>query len=381
MRSDKRRVAKQAKVEMDFYSVAVQWSRTVLNIAIIAFVISLGYILYGVFSGALNQLDVDQARRLTGNLNLMGQLLTAAAFLASASLVIMTLEEVAYSVLIGMVGAGMVFGMPILVASNLQSAAVGPATAITVWTKNAGMGVLFVVGLRLALEIANQIRSVAIRAIAQQAEADTTVTKKKKYKKPGLWDHCWDMPYCHDAVRDVCPAYKARRSCWRYGYGCNCDPSLIETLIRTGGASKGKSAVKATSTQKLQDGAYVRSDLQADGKAGTSERTIPCRKCPIFIEHQRQKFRIVNPAAIILTLVGFAVAYQPLLKLYELLINGMAQIAARMTYGTAMVDAGEWVQYLNTPAVQVFFFIILGLFVLSYVLKFVEWLVLRQMVL
>lgn len=381
MRSDRRRLAKQTKEEIDIFGVALQWSRSVLNIALIAFVISLGYILYGIFSGALNQLDAAQSARLASNLTLMGEILTVSAFLAALSLVVMTLEEVAYTVLIGMVGAAMVFGMPILVASNLQGAATGPAMAIKLWTNNAGMSILFVVGLRLVLEIANQIRSVAIRTTAEQAEDDTTVTKKKKYKKPGLWDRCWDMPYCHDAVREVCPAYKARRSCWRYGYGCNCDPSLIETLIRTGGASKGKTAVKATSTQKLQDGAYVRSDLQADGKAGTVERTIPCRKCPIFIEHQRQKFRIVNPIAIILTLVGFAFARQPLLEFYEMIINGMARIAARLTYGTAMVEAEQWVQYLNTSAVQVFFFIILGLFVLSYVLKAVEWLVLKRMIL
>ena len=42
------------------------------------------------------------------------------------------------------------------------------------------------------------------------------------------------------------------------------------------------------------------------------------------------------------------------------------------------VNAGQWFEYLNTPGVKVFFFVILGLLALSYVLKFTEWVVLEK---
>ncbi len=53
----------------------------------------------------------------------------------------------------------------------------------------------------------------------------------------------------------------------------------------------------------------------------------------------------------------------------------MASLASQFTYGS-QVDPQHWFDQLNTPTVQVFFLIILGLLVLSWVLKFTEWLIL-----
>jgi len=323
----------------------------------------------------------EQMQRIAGNLELMGQVMTVAGFLGAVALVLLTLEDVTFAVVLGILGAGLTFGMPILVASNLQANASTPASAINTWSGNAGMGMLFVVGVRILWEIISQIRNAGSRGLTaeEKAAAAAVVDKKKKWKKPGLWDHCWDMPYCHEAVRDICPAYKARKSCWRFGYGCNCDPSLIETLIRTGGSSLGKGVSKETAAQRVRD-AYVRSDLAADAVVGTGQRTIPCSKCSIFVEHQRQKFRVLNPVAVVGTIVGLAFLYKPLLAVYTQVINFMAALAARLTYGDR-IDPGEWIQYLNTPTVQIFFFVFVGLIALAYVLKAVEWAILKRMIL
>jgi len=77
----------------------------------------------------------------------------------------------------------------------------------------------------------------------------------------------------------------------------------------------------------------------------------------------------------IATILSFFVFYQPLLRLYDLTITGMAAVASQFTYGSE-VDPQYWFDQLNTPTVQVFFLIILGLLVLSWVLKFTEWLIL-----
>ncbi len=385
MREKKHRVAKRPRQQVDVFALITAWSRTLLQLAAVGFVISLGYILYGIFSGALASMPDEQMQRVAGNLTVMGQIMTAAGFLATVALIILTLEEIAFVVLMGIVGAGLMFGMPILVATHLQDAVSTPAKMINEWSRNAGMAILFVVGLRIVWEMVAQIGSAGARAIAKQDEEKSAVAKtEKKAKrawKPRLWDPCWELPYCHEAVREVCPAYKARRSCWRHGYGCNCDPSLIETLIRTGGASTGKGAEKASSTQRRTEAAYVRSDLAADVVVGAQERTIPCSKCPIFVEHQRQKFKIINPIAIIAVIVGLAALYKPLTGAYEKVIDVMAKLAARFTLNTEALNAEEWVGYLNTPTVQVFFFLFVGMIALAYVLKAVEWAVLKRMIL
>lgn len=381
---DKKRVARQEREKLDAGALLVAWSRTVLQIALIGFAISLGYILYGLFSGKLRGVtDPTEIRRLVGNFTLMGQLLTLTSVLAAASLLLLTFGEVAYAVLIGIVGAGLMFGMPIIIGSNLDQSS-DFAQPISNWCTNAGLAVLFLVGLRILWEIGAQVRRATYKSEVQKEIEEASVAerqkRKKKVKSLRLWDPCWDLPYCHDAVKEVCPAYKARKSCWRFGYGCNCDPGLIEQLIRTGGATKGKAATKKTAAERTVSEAYVRSDLQADTPVGR-ERTIPCVKCAIFIEHQRQKFRVVNPVAIVATLVGLVFLYQPLTTLYSTVIAATAKLAAQFTLEGGMVDPSRWIGYLDSPFVKGFFFVFVGLIALSYVLRAVEWLVLKKMVL
>lgn len=372
---EKRKIARQTKAEFDVYVFISRWARWLLQFAVAGFVISLGYILYAIFSGVLRQqVSADQTARFVTNLTLMGQILTLSCFLGALCFVILTLSEIAYGVLVGILGAALVFGMPVLIASNLSGASPQVVTAISTWSKNAGMAILLVVGLRILYEIVEQVRTAGARR-KQREELEEAIgpQKVKRPAKGGVWSPCWKLPYCHEAVRESCPAFKNRKSCWRYGSGCNCDPGMIERLIRSGALESGKGGAKASSREKIAHAAYVRSDLQADVPVRAVERTIPCSKCPIYLDHQRQKFKIVNPIAIIATIVLMGLAYIPLRAIYHQTVRAIAAVASRMTFDVERVDPGQWVRYLDTPALQIFFFIIIGLLALSYVLKFVEW--------
>ena len=190
-----------------------------------------------------------------------------------------------------------------------------------------------------------------------------------KIARVGPFTPCWETPFCHQAIREMCPAYKARKTCWRFGRGCNCDPGLVESLIRTGGVG-----ASGDSRQRRVQQDYLRSDLQADLPTAR-ERTISCAQCAIYMEHERAKFRFVNPIVVVGTIVALIVFYRPLLGLYGLTLTGMANLASTFSYGE-QVDPKVWFDYLNTPTVQVFFLLMLGVLVLSWVLKFVEWAIL-----
>lgn len=371
----KPRVARQVKAEFDVYAFLAKWSRTLLQIAIFGFVISLGYILYAIFSGVLSQAanaPAADVAKLAANLRTMGQVLTLCSLVGSLAFLLLTLSELAFAVLLGIIGGALMLGMPVLVASNLAQAPGSVVAVINEWTRNAGMAVLAVVGLRIMYEIVEQLRTAGTRRKErEEREEETGLKKTKKSTRPGIWSPCWGLPYCHEAVKEQCPAFKARKSCWRYGSGCNCDPGMIERLIRSGALDTAKGASRASSRDKAVQAAYVRSDLQADAPVAVSERTIPCSKCPIYLDHQRQKFKIANPIAIIATLVALAVLYVPLKLLYFQVVAAISGIASRFSFHN--IDPGTWFKYLETPALQVFFFIIVGLLALAYVLKFVEW--------
>ena len=376
MRSNKPKVARQTKAEFDIYAFLAQWSRVVFQFALAGFILSLGYILFGIFSGALVKNSWQAAHHVT-NLRIMGQVLALCGTLGTLAFIVLTLSELAFAVVAGIVGAALMFGMPVLVASNLAQADPRIIAVINEWSKNTGIGILGIVGLRVLYEIVEQIRTGAARRREREEQEEIAGLKKtKKVQKPGVWSPCWKLPYCHDAVREHCPAFKAHRSCWRFGYGCNCDPSLIETLIRSGALDTAKGANRQSATQKAQAAAYVRSDLQADAPIKAHERTIPCSKCPIYLDHQRQKFRIVNPIAVVLSVVLLGLAYQPLTAIYTALINGISKLAGSFSFQG--IDPSQWFVYLNITPIKVFFFIIVGLLALAYVLKFVEWVIFEK---
>ena len=185
-----------------------------------------------------------------------------------------------------------------------------------------------------------------------------------------LWARCWDMPYCHESVRDECPAYKARKTCWRFGYGCMCHPRMIEAMIRA-------STQGATAVAKARQADYVRSDLSADAALKPDERTIPCTKCAVFTEHQRQKFRIINPLVIVGIVVGLIIGYKPVMVLYAAFVALLSRLAARFTLSD-QVNPAEWFRYLDSPTVRIFFYVIVGTLLLAYVLKAVEYLILTK---
>ncbi len=326
------------------------------------------YLLYGIFSG---QLTTEAEPRIVANLQLVGQALAVSAGLSTVCLVIITFGEIAWSVLAGIVGLGYLLGIPFLISGNIRSATSDAAQSIVTWGTLAGKIIVAVVGVRVLYEVYHQVAygGVRLKKAQPQAGAEVKPSEKAKTKTIQPWTPCWQMPFCHQAIREMCPAFKAHKSCWRFGRGCMCDPSLVEQLIRTGGVG-----ASTDSEQRQRQQEYMRSDLRADGTE-QRERTLSCAECPIYLEHQRAKFRFVNPILAIATILAFFVFYQPLLSLYDLTITGMATVASQFTYGSE-VDPQYWFDQLNTPTVQVFFLIILALFVLSWVLKFTEWLIL-----
>jgi hypothetical protein len=372
----KPKVAKQVKEELDLLGRLIGWARWVLQAAAFFFIVSLGYLLYGAFSGVLRTADA----RITTNLTRMGHVLTLASFVGAACFCFLTIDELAYAVLIGLVGAGLMFGVPMMVQGNLRGANAQAGGAVLEAFHNAGMGVLIAVAVRILFEIIQQIRLAGEkRRLKAEIEVETGIKKVKKTPAGGgVWSPCWGLPYCHEAVREHCPAYKARRSCWRFGYGCNCDPTLIERLIRAGAMESGRGGQHLDSRTKATHEAFVRSDLQADRALKQRERTMPCTKCPIYLDHQRQKFKIVNPIFVVATLMAIAAAYKPLTVLYTVTVQAIARIASSFTYDKSRVDPGMWVSYLDTPVVKIFFFGIVAMLALAYVLKFVEWVIFEK---
>jgi len=366
---------------VDWGDVLSRYAVVLVKYAGLAFIVCLAYLLYVVYGGQLQSSTAERAYPLV---RAFGTGLIASAFLLALGAVIMTLQELAYAVIVGIGGGALMFGFPYMVASSLSSRVpAGMESVVRLLSAsgtNAGIAVLAVVGLRVLYEIYDQVAEAPGRRAAQQEkealESAGILKKQKTVRIPTAASPCWDLPFCHERIREICPAFKARKPCWRYGMGCNCDPKLIESLIRMGAPGGGPKSAE----MKRREAAYMRSDLEADVvKTSKAERTIPCTKCPIFTEHQRLKFKVVNPIAVVGTIIVVGVLFKPITDGWSRLAQGIAGVASKISLGGT--DPGQWFRYLDTPVVRYFFLIIVALFALSYVLKFVEWAVLEKKVL
>ena len=356
-------------LKLDLMEKLVAWSGIGAKLFMAAFLVSVAYIVYGIYGGHLSG-EIEP--RVMKNIQMMGQIMALSGGLGTICLIVITFDEVAFAVVAGLVGLGLVFGFPLLVAGQLDQGGARAAEVILRWSSVAGQFIVLVVGIRILVEIVNYILKAPDRQAKMSAQQGIEGEKKSTSRSNWILQKCWQMPYCHDAIKDVCPAFKARKNCWRIRQGCNCDPTMIEALIRAGGATRGKGD---TSSGKVAQEAYMRSDLEADIKLGSGERTRECKVCPIFNEHQRQKFNLLNPIIIIAAIVGLLAAYPIMQKLYAVSIVGLSSLASQYTYG-ASESVSRWIERLDSPAVWVFFYVIVGLVVMSYVLKFVEWAIL-----
>lgn len=361
--------------DRDWYIVVAGYAGLVAKICAVVFLVSLGYIVYAVYSGKLGTGGVDP--RILRNIEWMGKALAASATLGTIALALATLDEVAYSVAAAVVGVGLILGTPVFITSKLDQTQGQLVDIIHLWTRYAGFAVCGVVGVRVIYYIAETLRSGPKAKAKAQEEEEQRLGPKKVKRTQGIWSKCWQLPYCHDTIRDVCPAYKERKNCWKFGRGCNCDPMLVETMIRSGAARMGKGQDKVSAHKQQTADEYLREALGVTQRPGTGPgappaRTVECKKCPIYGEHQRQKFNIVNPIAILVTIGLLVVAYPVLNEIYQATIAAMARAGAEFTLGQETA-VSRWIGYLDTTTVRVFFFGILSLFVLSYVLKLVEW--------
>lgn len=355
-------------LSIDLMTKIMTWAATVLKFAAILFVASTAYILYGVYGGHLAH-AVDA--RILANLQLMGQIMAASGAVGAICLVILTHEEIAYCVVVGIVGVGYLLGLPLMVAGQVSSQAAQAGQIITRWSSATGQAILVIVGIRVLMEIARFIQEAPNRRARLEEQEGVERPKAGKAKRVPWYRlaRCWEMPFCHEAIMEMCPAFKARKSCWRLRQGCNCDPYLIEALLRKGAGKE----------ISMQDAAYLRTDL-VEGRKTSSHRTRECRNCPIFIEHQRQKFRVLNPLLIIATIIALLAAYPIMRGLYTTFIRTVATLANHLAYGS-QVPVGDWVMALDSPTVWIFFYIIVGLLVMSYVLKAIEWAILVRKIL
>jgi len=181
--------------------------------------------------------------------------------------------------------------------------------------------------------------------------------KEEVDRKNVFMGKCWQLPYCRKFVRERCPIYHARRSCWREKVGCMCEEEVI----------KGAMENRAIPKDMVAAARYI----PHNNKLTMMQKMERCRQCVIYNEHQKHKYRLWLP----LTLVGFAAICA---LLWRPLVNGMHSIVTGLEMALSKASAGTFNGKANIPdSLQQIMLACVCIVVLSFLLKFLEFLIFK----
>lgn len=181
-----------------------------------------------------------------------------------------------------------------------------------------------------------------------------------RHRRRKLYEHCWDMPFCRDFVRDVCPAWRKAKSCWRMKCGCYCDE---QTIIKAMTSEAGDNEYARGFMQTLAR------DKQTTPGISAKQKRARCQRCVVYTEHQRQKYRVLSPMVFPGVALVFWIFKVQLLGLITTVYTSTDRFVSFVSSHPQKTLGGE--QHVFTVLAIVWLWIV----VLSYALRGLEYLI------
>ncbi len=340
-----------------------------LRISIAAAALALVFLLVVVWGGhvsAAAKPDGQDRAYLAQSVEIATQMLVIGAIVAVASLVIRFPREESLGQGLSLVGGGLYFGVPVLFGWTVDARGItGSAifASIVRAIRLAG-AIALLPGLTLVLRdaILRIWTGTSVKRVIERRWGDEDERRKKKHK-PRVLASCWDMEFCREFVRKVCPAWEGRKSCWRIKTGCYCDERTILRAMTAGGKDN-------TYAQGI-----IRSlELDKPGESRLSQKLKRdrCRRCLIYSEHQRQKYRLLSPMVFPAVLLLLYAYYGEISSAVWSVLEKADRFMSFLTYrpeGAAYSFSSD-ARFLTTLAI-----VWLTIIVISYSLRALEYLV------
>ncbi|MCX6344662.1 MAG: hypothetical protein NT018_06275 [Armatimonadetes bacterium] len=276
-----------------------------LKIGVPILVLTAGYLLVTLFGDHLRQMPkmkpADKVY-LDNSIQTASMMLKYSSIAVVCSLILRFFFEEILGQLMSIGGAVIYFGVPALWERANPGADSGSGLAAKIVSSLCLTGLIFLLpGVWLVLRdsVVRIWRGLSSsRVVEYRLNTATGLTKKRSAEK--LICKCWEMAYCREFVRNVCPAFQKKKSCWRIKSGCMCDEGIILRSM----------------TKDAPDNDSYRGIMKSLGLDSPSKSTVPagvkrarCRRCSIYSEHQRQKYRVICPLVIPLVAAVFYYYY------------------------------------------------------------------------
>lgn len=341
-----------------------------MQVGIGAFVLVAIYLLWGVFSGgfleAYARSGADQDRVLE-YIRLAGKILTVSGFvmLISAAARYYTEEAAGYLLLI--LGAGLRWGIPMLLDSSMRMGTIGSELPAYVSSKFSLLGT---VSLILAVPVIATDFGYRLGGVRRRARKtpQPTRTRTQEASKTWLCIFCWQTPFCREALRSGCIPYEQMKSCWRLKTGCRCEESSV----------RNRSPISRAAAQGFDDRLAAKLPEQKKVELTAEEKRQRCRECCIYEEHQKMKYRILSPLVIVASIAMIWIYSGPVKALLGRALEFTDEFAQKISFGGAPPEivGPDWTSTAAASnVVEWLFLICLGMIMISYLLKGLEYLI------
>ena len=332
-------------------------ARLLLWGGIFATVVGLGFLIYTYQTFSGGGVSASEAQALT-NIAIFSKILLAGVLALGVSTAFSFWGEETLGVLQLGFAAALYFAplyLPNLIGGQTQVRAAQEALG-AIQSTGQMFGALAI--LVLLVDI-----TVRIRTRAQQgSKADQLKygkgVKEERDIRNVFMGKCWQLPFCRKFVRERCPIYHSRRTCWRERVGCMCEEEVIR------GAMENKPIPK--------DMVMATKYIPYNNKLTQGQKAERCRQCVIYNEHQKHKYKLLLPVTIV-SFAGFYLLFRDaLLASTGQLIRGLDKVI-----GKAMLrDAGSGLT-MKTDIFQEMLLIAFMVVAFAYVMKTLEFLIFK----
>ncbi len=351
----------------------------IVKIAAIVLVCITGYYIYAtmmagdqLFRGmaSYNQpMSLADFQRHVTNLRNLMLVLQLTAIIATVAALIRFYDYPEGGAVILLLGLGMAIGMPIFI-DNYGGSSQGLSKALAkvanpreiLRSQYALAGLIMAVPGGIQLLIHGLIWLGGARARRPQADAEKTAQSVRK-QQDKFMGKCWELPFCRDTEKKLCPVRETKSPCWRKGRGCYCDQNIIlrlsggpanpQVILYHGGASRPSSVVRAKSWK---------------------EKRAHCLGCPVYLHHQAQKYQVAAPGTIIAIIAAFVLFRTTVMGLYPNAMTSLGRAFSGLSFGPSSNGVPEWAVDMAQNQGLMWMAIIVGItLILAYSLQVVEW--------
>lgn len=335
------------------FSDVLSWlCKALFVVGLLATLVGLGVLVFTIFATAGTQVPTAEKTQALNNVAILANVLYAgiAGLGVGSAYLFASDQPIGVGQLI--LGLGLFFTqvwMPYLVATPSEAGQKAEAAMQTAGAILSAIGLVVFI-----IDVYNKTQE----RIKQGAKADQLKygkgTKEQADKQNVLMGKCWQLPFCRKFVRDRCPIYHARRTCWRELVGCMCEESVIRN------AMENKTVPK--------DALLAGSMIPRNTKLTDKQKKDRCKTCVIYNEHLKHKYRVAVPGVVLSWVALFVLLNYPLKLIVEKLLNSMGSAANTATF----TKSGQSLTDSTGPAFTQMILVVIFILAISYTMKVLE---------